>query len=63
MAGSSSQRISFQATKSSGKVSALLMRPKHARWLLVLGHGAGAGMRHKFMEAIVGQLAEHEIAT
>ncbi len=63
MAGSSSQEISFQATKSSGKVSALLMRPKNARWILVLGHGAGAGMRHKFMEAIVGRLAEHEIAT
>ena len=63
MAGSRSQEISFQATKSSGKVSALLMRPKNARWLLVLGHGAGAGMRRKFMEAIVGRLAEHEIAT
>jgi predicted alpha/beta-hydrolase family hydrolase len=63
MAGSSNQEISFQATKSSGKVSGRLMRPKNARWLLVLGHGAGAGMRHKFMEAIVGRLAENEIAT
>jgi predicted alpha/beta-hydrolase family hydrolase len=63
MAGSRSKEISFQATKSSGKVSALLMRPKNARWLLVLGHGAGAGMRHKFMEASVGRLANNEIAT
>ena len=63
MAGSGSQEISFQATKSSGKVSALLLRPKNAHWLLVLGHGAGAGMRHKFMEAIVEQLAKNEIAT
>jgi predicted alpha/beta-hydrolase family hydrolase len=44
-------------------VSALLERPGDARWLLVLGHGAGAGMRHRFMEAISAALASHAIAT
>lgn len=35
-----------------GGVQALLQQPAGARWLLVLGHGAGAGMRHRFMEDI-----------
>ncbi len=46
-----------------GKVSALLMRPRGARWLYVLGHGAGAGMRHPFMEAISARLARRKVAT
>lgn len=46
-----------------GDVSALLLRPQNARWLLVLGHGAGAGMRHPFMENLAEELARAEIAT
>jgi uncharacterized protein len=53
----------FSVTPEAGEVSALLLRPEVARWLLVLGHGAGAGMRHPFMEAISGQLARRGIAT
>ena len=53
----------FQASRSSGEVSAILERPDDARWLLVLGHGAGAGMRHRFMEAITATLSTHAIAT
>ena len=53
----------FTASRSSGEVSALLVRPAEARMLLVLGHGAGAGMRHRFMEAAVSALAAHGIAT
>src|SRR2546422_1391479 len=53
----------FSVTPEAGEVSALLLRPEEARWLLVLGHGAGAGMRHPFMEAISGQLARRRIAT
>jgi uncharacterized protein len=41
----------------------LLVRPPTARWLYVLAHGAGAGMRHEFMEAIADALAKREIAT
>jgi uncharacterized protein len=44
-------------------VSGLLLRPPGARALLVLGHGAGAGMRHPFMEAISRRLAGQGIAT
>jgi uncharacterized protein len=46
-----------------GDVSGLLLAPKAARWLYVLAHGAGAGMRHPFLEAIAQRLAEREIAT
>jgi hypothetical protein len=45
------------------EVSALLLLPTHATSLLVLAHGAGAGMNHPFMSAIANQLAEDNIAT
>ena len=57
------RELRFVATRSSGEVSALLVRPGDARLLLVLGHGAGAGMRHTFMEAISERLAERRIAS
>ena len=41
----------------------LLRRPRDARSLLVLAHGAGAGMRHAFMEAIAEALAARAVAT
>lgn len=46
-----------------GDVSALLLRPEHARLLYVLAHGAGAGMRHPFLESISQRLAQQGIAT
>ena len=46
-----------------GQVSAVLVRPAEARWLLVLGHGAGAGMRHIFMETAARELAAVGVAT
>jgi predicted alpha/beta-hydrolase family hydrolase len=46
-----------------GRVSGLLTRPDDARVLYVLAHGAGAGMRHRFMEAIATTLAERGIAS
>jgi uncharacterized protein len=45
------------------EVSALLLRPAAAHHLLVLGHSAGAGMRHPFMEAISERLADVGMAT
>jgi uncharacterized protein len=45
------------------EVSALLARPKSARWLLVLAHGAGAGMTHPFMEHLTNELSAVAIAT
>src|SRR6266702_4595983 len=46
-----------------GEVSALLLRPPDARVLYVLAHGAGAGMRHPFLESIAQRLAERNVAT
>ena len=51
------------ASKSSGEVSALLLRREDARCTFVLGHGAGAGMRHPFMEALAYRLADRNVAT
>jgi predicted alpha/beta-hydrolase family hydrolase len=53
----------FLASRSAGEVSALLMRPEGARRMLVFGHGAGAGMRHRFMEDAALALAARGIAT
>src|SRR5712691_7713182 len=49
--------------EGGGEVSALLCRPAKARWLLVLAHGAGAGMSHPFMEKLAGELAGVGVAT
>jgi predicted alpha/beta-hydrolase family hydrolase len=51
------------SVESAGKVSALLMRPNDARWLLLLAHGAGAGMTHSFMERLSDELSGVGIAT
>jgi uncharacterized protein len=47
----------------AGVVSGLFLKPADAKALLILAHGAGAGMRHRFMEACAAKLAEHGIAT
>jgi hypothetical protein len=41
----------------------LLLRPGAARALYVLAHGAGAGMRHAFLETIAAALATRQVAT
>ncbi len=41
----------------------LLVAPTGARALLVLAHGAGAGMRHPFLETISQALGERRVAT
>lgn len=41
----------------------LVVRPRGAKALYVLAHGAGAGMRHWFMAGLAEALAEHAIAT
>ena len=51
------------AVPDAGEVSAIAMLPPDAKWLYVLGHGAGAGMRHAFMERISETLAGRSIAT
>jgi predicted alpha/beta-hydrolase family hydrolase len=46
-----------------GRVSGILLRPPDAWANYVLAHGAGAGMRHRFMESIAQALAGRGIAT
>ena len=55
--------ITIDSPRGVNALPALLLRPAIARWLLVLAHGAGAGMQHSFMEAIAARLAEREFAT
>ena len=59
----SATELRFLASRSAGEVSALLVRPDHARWIYVFGHGAGAGMRHHFMEDATALLAAQGVAT
>ncbi|HUP00620.1 MAG TPA: alpha/beta family hydrolase [Gemmatimonadota bacterium] len=54
--------LRFTATRRTGEVSGLL-RPTHASSLFVLAHGAGAGMRHPFLESVADLLASSGIAT
>jgi predicted alpha/beta-hydrolase family hydrolase len=51
------------AVPNVGEVSALWLRPANARWLLMLAHGAGAGMRHPFLARLAAELAAVDIAT
>jgi uncharacterized protein len=51
------------AVENAGEVSAILVRPQSAESLLVLGHGAGAGMNHPFMQSLATELAAVKVAT
>ena len=53
----------MRVSDSAGDVEASLLRPDDASWLLVLAHGAGAGMHHPFMEHLADQLAGCGVAT
>ncbi len=62
MSGIETREVRFQASKSAGETSAILLLPGAAKALFVLGHGAGAGMRHPFMETISGLMAARGLA-
>src|SRR5262245_47115789 len=47
----------------AGHVSALLTGAPKPQACFVFAHGAGAGMRHAFMEAVADGLAQRRIAT
>jgi hypothetical protein len=55
--------LRFTARRSAGEVSALLTKPDVPRAVLAFAHGAGAGMRHVFMETMAARLAGDGIAT
>ena len=49
------------AVEGSGTVSGLLLLPPKPKALYVLAHGAGAGMRQRFLEATAQGLARRGI--
>jgi predicted alpha/beta-hydrolase family hydrolase len=55
--------VRFDSGTSKGEVSGLLLQPSDAVATYVLAHGAGAGMRHAFMEDISIALATKGVAT
>lgn len=58
-----STKHSIEVSEKLGKVSALAMVPPNAKALLVLAHGAGAGMTHKFMEDVAEEFYARDVAT
>jgi uncharacterized protein len=55
--------LDIEVGTTIGRVSGILLRPPDAWAIYVLAHGAGAGMRHRFMESIAQAFAERGIAT
>jgi predicted alpha/beta-hydrolase family hydrolase len=55
--------LTIAAERARGGVSALFQRPKDARFLYVLAHGAGADMRHRFMQSMADELERVGVAT
>lgn len=55
--------LRFKVSKSIGEVSAIFYSPPKAEYIMVFAHGAGAGMKNKFMEEVSLCLAGHRIAT
>lgn len=57
------QQLRLALSPRLGEVSAVLRHPPDARYFLVLGHGAGAGMRHHFLETLSQALAAVGVGT
>src|SRR5262245_41388550 len=57
------KEMKFVATPEKGEVSALLVQPRNASHLLVLGHGASSNMRHATLQTIAERMADLGIAT
>ena len=57
------KEIQFVVSEKAGRVSGLLSKPKDAKFLLILAHGAGAGMRHRFLEEAAAKLSDCGVAT
>ncbi|MBC7790407.1 MAG: dienelactone hydrolase family protein [Anaerolineae bacterium] len=56
-------QILLDSDDAASRFSALLQEPANPHTLAVLAHGAGAGMRHPFMQSIADSLAAQGIAT
>lgn len=55
--------LTINVSSTIGKVSAKSFIPDDPQCIIVLAHGAGAGMDHVFMETLATRLAEENIAT
>jgi len=55
--------LSIQISDSIGKISAEVIEAKKMKALMVLAHGAGAGMKHRFMVQLSEVLSEAGIGT
>lgn len=55
--------LSLDISPSIGSVSAETFIPEESKCIIVLAHGAGAGMNHPFMTTLSQSLAEKRIAT
>jgi predicted alpha/beta-hydrolase family hydrolase len=55
--------LHLDVSDAIGSVSAILVRPPDAWLLYVLAHGAGAGMRHRFLGSVSDALAGRGVAT
>jgi predicted alpha/beta-hydrolase family hydrolase len=57
------RELDFPVNDKAGRVSAILVEPPGAQLVYVMAHGAGAGMRHAFLEDIASRLGERGVAT
>ena len=55
--------LSVKVSPATGTVSAELIAGQESKCIMVLAHGAGAGMNHSFMVTLAQSLAEEGIAT
>jgi hypothetical protein len=55
--------VKIKISDSIGEVSGLFYSPVAPKSVMVFAHGAGAGMKNKFMEAVSLALANRKIAT
>ena len=55
--------MKIKVSDKIGSVSTEIISPENPKAVLVLGHGAGAGMVHPFMKSLSEELANFSIAT
>ena len=55
--------LKLSVSQQIGKVSAECLAPPNLKAMLVLAHGAGAGMNHPFMERLSQELASRDVGT
>ena len=57
------EALRIEVSEALATVISRWQRPENAAFSMVLAHGAGAGMRHAFMEELAAALAEAGVAT